>query len=154
MADAVKTILSVTLTKNKKLSDLAISNESQLIFVEDLHTIVLDYHGKRTFYNQIQTVKTEEDRQTLTPINGSYYFVKDSVLLWTYQDNEWILLTQNSNNTVYIGIDKPSIGVDGILYVDKYHKDISVWDKETANYVVVGESVSTISHDDILNLFN
>ena len=156
MADTTQTLLSVTLTKNQKLSELPISNDSQMIFVEDLHTIALDYHGQRTFYNQIQTIETEQDRQNLTPVNGVFYFVLDSVVLYGYHD-EWIPLTQTSSNTIYIGISKPTVGFENTLYVDKLQKNISIWDDESNDYIIVGEQANSnnacISNDEISKLF-
>lgn len=153
MADTTQTLLSVTLTKNERLSQLPISDDSQMIFVKDLRTIALDYHGKRTFYNNIQTVETEVDRQNLTPENGVYYFVVETVLLWTYQ-NGWIQITQNMGSTVYIGINKPSTGEENILYADTTNQNVAVWDKESNGYIIVGEKTKSISNDEILKLFN
>jgi len=150
----VKTMLSVLVTDNAKLYDIPISNNSQMIFVRDLRTIVLDYHGTRHFFNQIITINTEAEKGEIAPINGCYYFVKDSVVLYTYQDDNWIPLTQNSAGTIYIGIAKPSVGVNGILYVDTMNQDISVWDLNRQEYTIVGNVSQSITEAELLQLFN
>ena len=60
----VKSILSVIGTVKSRLPDLAIKN-GQLIFVQDSPTIALDFNGKRTFYNEIITISTEEPQELL-----------------------------------------------------------------------------------------
>lgn len=150
----VKTMLSVLVTDNAKLYDIPISNNSQMIFVRDLRTIVLDYQGTRHFFNQIITIDTEDEKNTIVPVNGNYYFVKDSVVLYAYQDNNWIPLTQNSAGTIYIGISKPSVGVNGTLYIDTFNQDIAVWDLNKQSYTIVGNTTQRITEAELLELFN
>lgn len=93
MADlTTKPVLSVCATVGSKLSDLVIK-DGQLIFVQDKHKIALDFNGKRTFYNQIEELATEDARTAmLAPIKGAFYFVLDTGILWTYQ-NDWVQIT-------------------------------------------------------------
>lgn len=82
-------IMKFLITTNSKLSDLPITNGT-LIFVKDKQLIAFDYDGKRIFFKQIMELSTETERQSLlTPINGLYYFVEDTQVLWAYQ-NGWI----------------------------------------------------------------
>lgn len=93
MADSTVTpILSVCTTVGSKVSDVEIK-DGQLIFIRDKREIALDYDGKRVFYNQIIELATESARTSiLAPVAGSYYFVIDPGVLWTYQ-TEWIQIT-------------------------------------------------------------
>lgn len=93
MADlTTKPVLSVCATVGSKLSDLVIK-DGQLIFVQDKHKIALDFNGKRTFYNQIEELATDDVRiAMLAPVKGAFYFVLDTGILWTYQ-TDWVQIT-------------------------------------------------------------
>lgn len=93
MADStVKSVLSAIATVNSKLSDLSVK-DGQLIFVQDKNTIALDFGGKRLFYKQVEDVATEEARTSiLAPVNGHYYFVVETSVLWAYR-NGWVQIT-------------------------------------------------------------
>ena len=163
MADTVNSAqLSVVATTSSRLSDLVIKN-GQLIFVQDKCRIALDFNGKRTFYNQITELDTDYDRVSLSsPLNG-YYFVIETAVLWSYQ-NEWIQLTSQPEEVIFIGTELPELGQakEKILYVDKTNKEISVYDKDADAYIVVADktditdvdvSIETVTQDDIDSLF-
>ncbi len=153
MADKITPILSVIATSASRLSDLSIKN-GQLVFVKDKQYIALDIDNKRVFYNQIITLKTEEERQSiLAPIRGLFYFVISTAVLWTYED-KWIQITSPPEEVVYIGIEFPELGSGNTLYVNKQNKYISVWDEESKKYVVVADTMEEITIDEILKLFN
>lgn len=85
-------VLSVCATVGSKLADLSLK-EGQLIFVQDKHKIALDFGGKRTVYHQIEELATEAVRTAmLAPVTGSFYFVLETAVLWTYQDG-WVQIT-------------------------------------------------------------
>ena len=90
MADTTtKQVLSVIATTSERIADLVIKN-GQLIFVQDLGRIALDFKGKRKFYNQIEELDTELTRTGLTsPVNGVYYFVIETAVLWTYRNQSF-----------------------------------------------------------------
>lgn len=145
-------ILSVCATIGSKLSDLAIKN-GQLLFVHDKHKIALDQNDKRTFYNQIEELTTEQERKALlAPVTGFYYFVIDTAVLWRYS-GEWVQITTPPEEIVFIGVELPELGSAKTLYVDKTNKEISVWDDESGEYVVVAYAVETITADEIDILF-
>lgn len=152
MADTTtKAILSACATVGSKLSDLAIKN-GQLVFVQDKHRIALDFNDKRVFYNQIEELSTETERASmLAPVNGIYYFVIDSAVLWTYQ-NRWIQITTPPEDVVFIGVELPVMGSNKTLYVDMTG-GISVWDDTTQEYTVVADKCGSISTADITALF-
>lgn len=152
MADTTtKAILSACATVGSKLSDLAIKN-GQLVFVQDKHRIALDFNDKRVFYNQIEEISTEAERASmLAPVNGIYYFVIDSAVLWTYQ-NKWIQITTPPEDVVFIGVELPVMGSNKTLYVD-ITGGISIWDDVAQEYTVVADKCGSISAADITALF-
>lgn len=98
MADTITApILSIYATVGSRLADLPVK-DSQLIFIQDKHKIALDFGGKRTVYNQIEELATEQGRASLlAPVTGVYYFVIETAVLWTYRDG-WIQLTTPPND--------------------------------------------------------
>jgi hypothetical protein len=147
-----KPILSLCATTRDKLKDLAVKN-GQLIFMPESRKIALDYEGKRTFYNQITELQSEEEREAIeNPENGTYYFVIKSAVLWTYYD-EWIAITSAPAQVLFIGTELPELGSDNKLYINKEKKNISVWDKETGSYLIVGEKYEIVSENEIDLIF-
>lgn len=147
-----KNILSIIGTVGSKVSDIAIKN-GQLIFVQDKRRIALDLNGKRTFYSDIITIETEEERQSiLAPISGCFYFVIDTAVLWFYQD-KWTQLTTPPNEILFIGIELPDLGSKNTLYVNTSNKNISVWDDAEKKYEIVANATEEISEDEISSLF-
>lgn len=153
MADTTtRQILSLVATSSSKIRDLVIK-DGQLIFVQDLGRIAFDFKGKRVFYNQIVELDTEADRLELeNPLSG-YYFVIDSACLWFYKD-EWIQITEKPQEIVFVGVELPTLGQQGKIYVDTDDKEISVWNEETNSYIVVSNYTQEVSDADIENLFN
>ena len=153
MADlTTKTVLSVCATTANRLPDLEIKN-GQMIFVKDKHKIAFDFSDKRTFYNQIEELDTEEERAAIKePVSGSYYFVINTAVLWTYQNN-WIQLTTSPEEIVFIGTEMPELGSVRTLYVNKQKKSISVWDTDTNQYIIVADTKEAVSESDIDLLF-
>lgn len=146
-------IFSVIATVGSKLSDLSIK-DGQLIFIQDKHRIALDFGGKRVFYNEIHEIESESARLAiLAPITGSYYFVIDTAVLWTYRDG-WVRITTPPEEIVFIGTEMPELGSTKTLYVDAVNKTISVWDEATGTYVVVADKTSEMSAADIDALFS
>ena len=85
-------VLSAIATANSKLSELPVK-DGQLIFVQDKSTIALDFGGKRVLYKQIEEISTEASRVSmLAPVNGHYYFVVETGVMWTYRDG-WVQIT-------------------------------------------------------------
>lgn len=152
MADTIRPILSAIGTVASKLPDLSIKN-GQLIFIQDSQKIALDFNDKRVFYNQVVILQKESDREAiLAPINELFYFVVDTAVLWMYH-NEWIQITSQPENIVFIGTTLPELGSAKTLYVNKEEQNISIWDSESSEYIVVGNTYSPISNNDILSLF-
>lgn len=154
MADlTTRSVLSVCATTSSRLPDLAIKN-GQLIFVQDKCRIAFDFGDSRKFYNQIEELESEAERLSIdAPVNGSYYFVIDTAVLWTYQ-NEWVQLTTQPEEIVFIGTELPELGRnEKTLYVNKMEKEISVWDEDTNEYIVVADKTDVIGESDIDLLF-
>ena len=150
---AEKQMMSIIATTSERISELVIKN-GQLIFIHDMGRIALDYNGKRTFYNQVVELETEQDRLEVNPINGKYYFVIETGVFWRYA-NEWRPLTYNADDVVFIGNELPSLGKPNVLYTDTTEEAecISVWDEEKQSYKVVADKTQTISVDYISTLF-
>ena len=153
MADSsTNTVLSVYATVGSKLSDLVIK-DGQLIFVHDKHKIALDVGGKRTFYNQIEELTTEHARTSLlAPVTGLFYFVIETAVLWRYQDG-WVQITTPPKEVVFFGTELPELGVAKTLYVDTANKQISVWDENKSQYVVVADKAEEMTAEDVNALF-
>lgn len=151
MADTtVKKVLSVCATTGSRLSDLVIK-DGQLIFVQDKHRIAFDFKGKRVFYNQIEEIATEEEREGIDPEEGVFYFVVNTAVLWTYR-GKWIQLTTPPQDVIFIGVELPELGSANILYVNKSGY-ISVWDEDSKDYITVANKSDSISESDIVALF-
>ena len=152
---AEKQMMSIIATTSERISELVIKN-GQLIFIHDAGRIALDYNGKRTFYNQVIELETEQNRLNVEPINGKYYFVIETAIFWRYSNGDWTKLTMNSDDVVIIGNELPSLGKSNVLYADTTEEAecISVWDEEKQCYKVVADKTHTISISEIDLLFN
>ena len=129
-------ILSAIATTGSRISDLPIK-DGQLVFVHYLHRIVLDFDGKRTFYNQIVELQTENDRLgLLAPIVGIYYFVIETAVLWTYRSN-WIQLTAPPQELINFTDILPEVGHENTLYINKEEQNISIWDEKSLKYITI-----------------
>lgn len=150
----VAAVLSVCATTSDKLSSLIIK-EGQLVFVHDTGRIALDLHGKRTFYNQIIELESEQERLNLSDVaNGKYYFVIETAVLWRYF-NGWKQLTSSPNEVLFVGTEMPELGQPKTLYVNKTegNENISIWDEETSKYKVIADKTQTMSPEDVIELF-
>lgn len=151
---AEKQMMSIVATTSERISDLVIK-DGQLIFIYDMGRIALDYKGKRTFYNQVIELETEQDRLSIEPNNGKYYFVIETGIFWRYF-NEWKPLTSNSEDTIFIGNELPALGKKGVLYADTTEEAecITIWDEEKQCYKVVADKTQTIDPEFIQGLFS
>lgn len=158
MADVVNNtaaILSVCATTSDKVKDLVIKN-GQLVFVQDTCRIAFDFNGKRKFYNQVVELDSEQERlDLLEPVNGKYYFVIETAILWRYF-NGWNQLTSSPGEIIFFGTEMPELGKPKTLYVNTKdgNENISVWNKETSTYQVVADKTQSISNEEIITLFN
>lgn len=146
-------VLSIIGTVSSKVPDIAIKN-GQLIFIPDSRTIALDLNNRRTFYNQIISLETDTERiNMLAPVNGSFYFVIETAVLWNYQ-NKWLQITTPPEEVISIGTTFPQLGSKKTLYVNTSEENISIWDDMTQSFKVVGEKIYPIQESDIKTLFN
>ena len=153
MADTtVKSVMSLVATTSSRIRDLVIK-DGQLIFIQDLGRIAFDFKGKRVFYNQIVELNTEGERQALESPLAGYYFVVDSACLWFYQDG-WFQITEKPDEIVFIGVELPELGQNNKLYVDTDDREISVWDEESNQYIVVSNYTQEVTNEDIEDLFD
>lgn len=152
MADT-KQILSAIGTTKSKVNTLPIKN-GQLIFVQDARSVALDFNNKRVFYNQIVSMKTEDERiSLLAPVNDLYYFVIETAVLWTYH-GKWIQVTAPPNQIISVVNDSlPLNGVENALYINKREQTSYVWDETTSQFIPVGAYYSLATSEDIKKLF-
>lgn len=152
MADTLNPIMSVISTTASRLPELSIKN-GQLIFVKDSQKVALDIGDKRTFYNEVNILQTELERQSLlAPISGLFYFVIESAVLWTYQTG-WIQITTPPEDIVFIGTSLPELGSNKTLYVDTENKNIQIWNSGSSKYDIVADYTEAISTEEIENIF-
>ena len=144
--------LKVIATSSSRIRDLVIK-DNQLILIRDLGRIAFDSKGKRVFYNQIVELETEADRLSLVNPIGGYYFVIGSACLWFYK-NGWIQITEKPEEILFMGVELPELGQEGKLYIDTDDREISVWDEETGEYIVVSNYTSEVTNSDIESLFD
>ena len=153
MAETKSILNLVVADQSSKLSDFAIGHQ-QIIFLQDKRKIALDYNGKRTFYNQIEILETDAERKELAdPIQGIFYFVIGTATLWFY-DSEWIRLTEPPREILFIGDTLPEYGSENMLYVDKDDKEISIWDENLKQYILIANCTQEASNEDIEDLFD
>lgn len=143
----------VIATTSAKVKTIPIGN-GQILFVQDRCRIALDFNGKRTFYNQINELETEYERQNLETPSYGYYFVIDTAVLWLYNE-QWTQITEKPNEAVFIGVELPELGQakEDVLYVNKADRYISVYDKESGQYITVANYQEEITDEDIFALF-
>ena len=114
----ILSILKVISTTDSKLNSLKLNN-GQLIFVHDKHQIYMDMNNKRTLYEQIVTINTEQERQgLLAPIDG-FYFVLDTAILWRYSQ-KWIQITSQPAQCILYEdsyLKFPTIGNENQIYI-------------------------------------
>lgn len=155
MADldlSTKTILSICATAGAKVKDIPIK-DGQLLFIHDRKRIAFDILGKRTFYNQIDELATDDERLNMSdPVVGSYYFVIDTAIFWTYQEKGWIQLSTSPEEIIFIGTEMPELGSANKLYVNK-NGYISIWDVESQSYITIADKTSSVSIEYIQSLF-
>ena len=155
MADTTtKSVLKLVATTSSKIRNLVIS-DGQLIFLQDLGRIALDFKGNRVFYNQIVELETESDRAALVDPLSGYYFVINPACLWFYKD-EWIQITEKPQEIVFVGVELPKLGQSNKIYANTVEgaENISVWSEELGTYIVVADKTHEVTDSDILNLFN
>lgn len=146
--------VSVIGTVANKLQKLPI-RDGQIIFVKDKKKVALDLNGKRTFYNEIVTFENDQERiDLLAPINGCFYFVIDTAILWFYQD-EWVQITTSPQEVIFFGTKIPELGKANILYVDRTSgsEGVKIWDEDLGKYIIIADRTYSMSTNDVLNLF-
>lgn len=128
--------------------------DGQLLFIQDMKMACFDFDGKREFYHDIISVDTEDERLSLEPINGKYYFVISTATLWSYFEDKWNQLTNKPEEIVCIGADVPELGKENVLYANTKARNIKVWDEKSQSYIEIANWCGVATLDDIYNMFN
>ena len=152
--NATKATTSLIATSSSRIRELPIRN-GQLIFVQDLGRIALDFNNTRIFYNQIVELESEAERLLLDNPLGGYYFVISSGCLWFYKDG-WTQITEKPEEVIFIGVDLPQLGQEKKIYVTtkEGQERISIWDESLGTYIVVSDKTQEVSNMDIEELFD
>lgn len=151
-----KQCFSVIATTSERVKDLVIKS-GQLIFIQDLGRIAFDFKNKRKFYNQIEELDTEKARQDLeAPINGCFYFVIESAVLWTYRNDAWVQITTPPNEVLFVGVEFPAPGQKQTLYVNQTdgNEHIAVWNEEESDYKIVADKTQSVTSEEVIAMFN
>lgn len=157
MADTTtKQVLSVIATTSDRVKDLVIKS-GQLIFIQDLSRIAFDFKNERKFYNQIEELDTELARKELeSPVNGAFYFVIETAVLWSYRNDEWVQITTPPSEVVFVGVDFPTLGQNQTIYVNitDGNEHIAVWDENSSDYKIVADKTHSVTSDEVIAMFN
>lgn len=134
MADlTANPVLSAITTSNSRLSELPVK-DGQLIFVQDKSMIAFDYGGKRVPYRQIEEISTESARTSmLAPVNGHYYFVVETGVMWTYR-NGWVQITSTPSE---IKDYADNASADAKKYADEIGKRVEGSIDDNGNVVLI-----------------
>lgn len=122
-------------TTSDKINTIDIIS-GQLIFSRDDRVIYLDSDIGRTCFQQIMSVATEFLREHLVdPVQG-FYFVKESKMLYNYdEEGNWILISQEPENLFFESEENfPTIGNINKLYIEKQKNKIFRWDMDKNVY--------------------
>lgn len=120
-------------TTSDKIKDIAVIS-GQLIFSRDDRVIYLDTN-ERTSFQQIITLLDEEQRLGIVaPVSG-YYFIKETKILWLYDNNEWIQITETPEKEVIYG-QLPDEGKENVIYMNE--QKIYRWSDESKSYIEMG----------------
>lgn len=135
-----KTAFSLTIT-NFNLLNMIKVEDGQLIFIEDQQKIALDMNGKRTIYGQVIELANDSDRTSIySALDNTFYFVAQTSMLWMYRRGNWIPITLQSESPVHIAGELPPIGQNGVVYVNKIMKTVSIWDDSLSEYIIVANA--------------
>lgn len=121
-------------TNHNKLSSINIK-DGQIIFVKDEKTIYLDSEGARVAFENILTIDSENNREQTVAIEGCFYYVEDSKLIYRYKNAQWNCL--NSSEIVFDDKDSfPKTGDEKKIYISD--NNIYKWNKENNEYIKIG----------------
>lgn len=129
----------------------------QIVIATDRGMVCLDGGEGRSFMHGVESIDTDYERRTLeNPIKNKIYFVLETGIFWTYQNDSWIKLTHKPEEVMYIGVSLPETGKEGVFYADRTKKELSVWDDAEQAYDIIANycDLSLTTDSDILALFN
>lgn len=117
---ANQNVLKVVSTTSERLGQLPV-DYGQLIFVKDTRELYFDHNDNRVLYNQIIILETEEQRLGMRSPVTSFYFVKETGIIWRYENSKWTKLTNSPSEQIeFLPYDSfPIIGKANILYIDE-----------------------------------
>lgn len=121
-------------TTKEKLGSIPIT-DGQMIFSRDEQVIYLDSESNRNAFKNILTIDTEANRTETVAIEGCFYYVEDSKLLYRYKDSQWNCL--NPSEIIFNNREQfPEKGDTARIYVSE--NAIYKWNGETSDYIKIG----------------
>lgn len=125
-------------TFSKYLPSLPVAN-GNIIFVQDTHEVCLDMHDKRVTYSTIYVFEVEADREGFLNPAAGFYYVKQSNILWRYDDNKgWRQITAEGLTPIVMTDTEEELPDEGNidqLYVTD--NGIYKWKEVQQNYHLV-----------------
>lgn len=113
-----RVVISYYFTSADRLNRIPVE-DGNLIFVEDERAIYLDAGNERTSYQQIICLQSEAERTALpVPLKG-FYFIKDTCVLWRYDDG-WYSMTSTPQSQIIFRPRSsfPEEGDSNVIYID------------------------------------
>ena len=121
-------------TNHDKLGSINVK-DGQIIFARDEQVIYLDSESNRVAFRNIITIDKEANRAQTAAIEGCFYYVEDSKLIYRYQDSQWNCL--NSSEIIFSDRNSfPEQGDSSKLYATE--DAIYKWDTQKSDYVKIG----------------
>ena len=128
-------MLKFIATNKDKLTQIPVTEQERVIFSRDEQVIYLDSEGKRVAFKNILSIDKEENRPSTMAIEGCFYYVEDTDLIYRYKDGQWICL--NSSEIIFDDRNSfPQTGDEKKIYVAE--DSIYKWDKARNEYVKIG----------------
>ena len=110
-------VLKVVYTTSDKLSGITLA-PGQLIFVEDERSIrFVNADSELINYQSVISLPTELGRTSLQHPYPALYWIKDTNILWRYEDGQWYQLTNPPRDEIIFD-DLPAIGESNKLYIN------------------------------------
>ena len=113
--------------------------EGQMIFVNDIQTVYLDFNGIRTSYTGIAPLNSEQDRLALTPTLPAFYYVLSSHILYRWDGDKWRQITPPNLSPVFVGEGGPetfpAVGQSDVAYLG--NDGVYKWSGTAGDYVMV-----------------
>ncbi len=154
-------LFNVNQTINSRVNDKSKVpvQDKQLLIVPDSGDLYYDFGGTRTQLSDIITLDTETQRTALNAPYEKFYFVKESGVLWRYNNGSWVkcsgggstpvnqVLTASAwaDNKQSVAVSGLAAGQDGIVGLSQGASAAEREAAEAAGLRVCGQTDGTLS---------